>query len=220
MPIRQDIPGTASCVAVYRWVIINAKQLLNIHPASGTNQGDNPLHGVWILKFTSRKDFTYTARLSSSQANCCATFGCAYSDGDILETLKILDLNDGMKKRIGWKSKDDVGLNLGSGSSQEAKKVPDNKMEKPSKTPKYDMTLDIPSENQGGARDNNGNYLLRFRIIQYPDGFEGAQQIQEELWWAKKEVPGKEFTVLTDEEVIRLKYDGKIVHADRGKFPS
>ena len=131
MPIWQDISANPSSVAVYRWVIINGRQLLNIHPANGVNQGDNPLHGVWIFKDTSRKDYTYTARLISSQAGWSATFGCAYGDGDTLKTLDILDLNDGMKKRIGWKCKDEVAVNLESGPSQEAKKVPDNKIEKP-----------------------------------------------------------------------------------------
>ena len=130
-----------------------------------------------------------------------------------METLEILDLSDVLKERVGWNRKDEVGGNLESGPSQEAKKLADKQAEKPSKRPKCDVTLDIPSKFQGGVRDNNGNGLLRF-IIRYPDGSEGTQQIREELWWAKKAVPGEQYTNLTDAEVVRLKFDGIIQHAD------
>ena len=217
-PIWQEISKDPSSVAVYRWVIINSREPLNIHPANGVNKGDDPPFGVWISKDTSRKDYPYIARLTSSHTGWKATFGCAYSDGDTLEALKILDLNEHMRWQTSWECKDEVGEKLESGPSQEAKKVPDKQIEKLGRTPERYMTLDIPSQNRGGTRDDNGNDLLRFGTIQYPDRFEGTQQIQEELWWAKKEVPGKQYTVLTDTEVIRLKIDGKIQHADRVEF--
>ena len=214
-PTWKEISKDPSNVAVYRWVIFNGKELLNIHPANGVNKGDDPPFGVWISKDTSRKDYTYIARLSSSSTGWKATFGCASSDGDILEALEILDLNDYMRWQTGFECNDEVGGILESGPSQEAKKAPDKQIEKLGRTPERHMRLDIPSQHQGGTRDDNGNDLLRFSIIQYPDGFEGTQQIQDELWWAKKEVPGKRYTVLTDAEVIRLKFDGKLPHVDR-----
>ena len=209
-----QIPNNPSIVAIYRWVIINGEQVLSIHPASGVNQNDKPPHGVWIFKDTSRKDYTYIARLGSNLISWTATFGCAYSDGGTLEVLEILDFDDVWKERFGWTGKDEVGGKLESGPSQEAKKVADKQVEKPSKRPKCDVTLDIPSQDQGGTRDNNGNDLLRFRIIRCLDGSEGTQQIQEELWWAKKQVPGEQYTALTDAEVVRLKFDGKIPHGN------
>lgn len=220
MPTWQEISDDPSNVAVYRWVIINGKELQNIHPANGVNLGDDPPYGVWISKDTSRKDYTYIARLNSKQAGWRATFGCAHSDGDTLEALEILDFNDRMKEKIDRKCKDEVGGNSESGPSQEAKKVPEKQIEKLSKTPEWHLTLDIPSQNQGGIRDENGNNLLRFKTIRYSDGSEGTQQIQEFLWWAKKEVPGKQYTVLTDAEVLRLKFDGRIQHVDRVEIPS
>ena len=196
MSLSQYISVHTSTVAVYRWVIINGRQVRNIDPASGVDQGDDPSHGVWILKDTSRKDYTYLAHLKTSQT-WTATFGCAYIDGDTLEALEILDISDSMRKHFGWKGED-------------ASQMPD-----------FYMILDIPSrEEEGimeeGARDDNGNYLLRFGInwLCHLDGCEGREPITEELWCAKKEVPDKQHTVLTDAAVIILKFGGKIDHAD------
>ena len=219
----QEIADDPSNVAVYRWVIIQGKQLLNIHPANGVNQGDHPPYGVWISKNSSQKDYTYIARLNSGQHGWKASFGCTIGDGGILEAKYCLELNDRMKKEIGWKWKDEEGGSLESGPSQEAKKVADDQIQKPSKRAEAFMTLDIPSPDQGGTRDDNGNDLLRFAFIHYPaihypDGFEGTQQEDLVLWWAKKEVPGKQYTVLTDAEVLRLKFDGKIEHMDGEEF--
>ena len=219
MPTWQEVSDDPLNVAVYRWVIINGRELLNIHPANGVNLGDDPPYGVWISKDTSRKDYTYIARLNSNQRGWRVTFGCVCGEGGTLEASEILDLNDCMKEQIGWKSKDEVGENSESGPSQEAKKVPDNQIEKPSKRPEWYLTLDIPSQNQGGTSDDNGNDLLRLSIIHHPDDFEVTQQIQEELWWAKKEVPGKQYTVLTDAEVLRLKLNGRIDLRDREESP-
>lgn len=191
MSISQHISVHTSLVAVYRWVIINRKEVQNIDPANGVNQGDNRFHGVWILEDTSRKDYTYLAHLKSSET-WTATFGCAYSDGDTLEALEILDISDSMKKRFDWKG------------------------ENPSEMPDFYMILDIPSRDQGGIRDDNGNDFLRFGIIwlSWLDGCKGVESITEELWWAKKEVPDKKYTVLTDEAVLKFKFDGKIQHTD------
>ena len=215
MPTWLEVSEDPLNLAVYRWVIINGRELLNIHPANGVNQGDDPPYGVWISEATSRKNYTYIAHLSSNQRGWRATFGCVYGDGGTLEASEILELNDCMKEQIGWKSKYEVGENSESGPSQEAKKLPDNQIEKPSKKPERHLTLHIPSQSQGGMSDDNGNDLLHLSIIQYPDGFEGTQQIQEERWWAKKEVPGKQYTVLTDAEVLRLKSVGRIKNMDR-----
>ena len=199
MSFSQYVSVHTSIVAVYRWVIINCRQVRNIDPANGVNQGDNPFHGtngVWILKDTSRKDYTYLAHPKTSE-KWTATFGCAYIDGDTLEALEILDISDSMRNWFDWKGED------------------------ASQTPDLYMTLDIPSREEDGvmeegARDDNGNYLLRFGInwICPLEGCEDRQPITEELWWAKKEVPDKQYTVLTDAAVIILKYGGKIEHDD------
>lgn len=211
-PIRQEVSNDPSNVTVYRWVIINGKQLLN--PGTAVNQGDHPASGVWICGDPSRKDYTYIARLSSSQRDWKATFGCEYGNGGTLEAVDILGLNDCMKKEIGWKGKVEGGGSMKISPPPEAKKVPDNQIEKPGKTPESFMALDIPSPDQGGIRGDNGNRFLRLRIMPYPDGFEGTRQIPKLLWWAKKEVPGEQYTVLTDAEVLRLKSEGRISEWD------
>ena len=208
MPTWEEISDDPSVVAVYRWVIIDSREIRNINPANGVNEGDDPQYGVWISKDTSRMEYTYIARLYSKHRGWGATFGCAYSDdGDTLKTVKILDRNDSMKKQITWEPKAEVGRNSESGPSQKAKKL------------LFKMIFDIPSPDQGGIRDNNGNNLLRYSIIQNPDGFEGIEQKEELLWWAKKEVPGKQYTVLTDAEVARLIFDGKIGHESKSISP-
>lgn len=213
MPTWQEIVDDPSNVAVYRWVITKGGGLQIIHSANGMYQGDDPQYGVFISKNSPRMDYTYIAHLNCSWHICPsgwrATFGCAYSDRDTLEVLEILDLNDSMEREVVWKCKDEVGGNSESSLSQEAKKVPDQQIKKLTKRP--DWTLDIPSQKQGGFRDDNGNGLLRFTITRYLDGLEGSQQSQQ-LSWAKKEVPGKQFTGLTDAELIRLKFDGIIPH--------
>ena len=193
---KGSIVQSSQVVAVYRFVILNSK----------LSKDDNPFQGIWISKDTSRKDYTYTARLVCKGWK--ATFGCAYSDAGVLETMEILDLNDSLKGAIDCEPSDKASEKVETGPSQEAQ------IEELGKKPSWSVTLDIPSKSQERIRDENGNDMLRFAITYYPLGVEDTHQIHVALCWAKKEVSGKPW-VLSDAEFDRLKFDGKIQHLER-----
>lgn len=147
-------------VAVYHFVIIDRIALSWV----------DPLQGVWISKDTSRKDYTYTARLVNRRWK--ATFGCAYSDAGVLESLEVLDVNDGLKQVIDWKPKNKAGGHLEVGPSQGASETLNKEVKELGKNPFPRVMLDAPSV---GPNEDNGNKLLCFSLFSDPEGTEGGQ---------------------------------------------
>ena len=196
---------SSQVVAVYRFVIGYGKVIKDV----------DPTRGVWISKNTSNKDYTYTARLVAGPLK--ATFRCAYSDAGVLETLEILDINDGLRMYIIGSIRRliheypmiKVGGHLEVRSPEKAGDVADKQI-KDDEEPFSRVGLGISSQVQVSPNDDNGNQLLLLSLTHYPNGIEGSRQVVEELGWAKKEVSGKPITALSDAELMKFKYDGKV----------
>lgn len=187
-------------VAVYHFVIIDGRALRYVSPDQG----------VWISKVTSRKDYTYTARMVNRRWKL--TFGCAYSDAGALESLEILAVKDSRRRLTDWESEDKAGGLLEEDPSQRARETLDKKVEELGLYPFPKVMLDAPSI---GQNDDNGNKLLCFSQDHDPEGAEGGQQMKKLLWWAKKEVSGKPITALSEEELDRFRFDGRVEQMER-----
>ena len=191
-------------VAVYRFVIVDGKACID----------DNPSQGIWIFKSSTNSEHTHTAYLA--RKGWKAYFECVYSDTGALTGLEILDLNDDLKKALNWEpaEKDE---DLERGRQQEASGVADKQNEEQGKRSEWEMMLETPKDRRG-PKDDNNNDLVRFELVSYPLGINGARREDLALWWAKKEVSGRPITVLSEAELERFKVEDKIVQTERFKF--
>ena len=189
-------------VAVYHFVIIDRIALSWV----------DPLQGVWISR-TLQERTIRTPHAWSTDARWKATFGCAYSDAGVLESLEVLDANDGLMQVIDWKLKNKAGGHLEVGPSQGASETLNEEVKELGKNPFPRVMLGAPSL---GQNDDNGNKLLCFSLVSDSEGTEGGQQEEKALWWATKEVPGKPITALSEEELERFKFDGRFEQVRRG----
>ncbi len=191
-------------VAVYRFVIVDGKACID----------DNPDQGIWIFKPSTNSKHTHTAYLA--RKGWKAYFECVYSDTGALTGSEILDLNDDLKKSLNWEPAEKEG-DLERGRQQEASGVTDKQNEEQGKISEWEMMLETP-KNRGGPKDDNNNDLLRFELVSYPLGINGARREDLALWWAKKEVSGRPITVLSEAELERFKIEGKIVQTETFRF--
>ena len=79
-----DIP--LQVVAIYCFVIVDGKACID----------DNSEQGIWISKGTTGKEFTYTADLA--RKGWKASFGRVYSHAGVFRAVKILELNDILRR--------------------------------------------------------------------------------------------------------------------------
>lgn len=196
---QEGLAGIPSqVVAIYRFVIVDGKACID----------DNPEQGIWISKDTTGKEFTYTAYLARKDWK--ASFGCVYSHAGVFRAVKILEINDILKKVIDWEPGDKEGRNLERGLSNEASGIVDKQIEELGKKPSWSMILETPIKSRGGTKDDNDNDLLRFDLWNYPLGINGDCKEHMALWWAKKETSGRPITVLSGPELEMSKLEGKI----------
>lgn len=99
------------------------------------------------------------------------------------------------------------------GPSQGASETLNKEVKELGKHPFPRVMLDAPCV---GQNDDNGNKLLGFSLFYDPGGIGGGQQVEKALCWAKKEVSGKPITALSEEELERFKFDGRIEQMRRG----
>lgn len=126
---------TSQLVAVYRFVIVEGKACIN----------DNPGQGIWISKDEGRKEFTYTAHLARKGWE--ATFGGVYSDAGVITAVKVLDLNEDLKKVM---NEDTEGWTVERDPSQEAGRVVDRQIKELGKTPSWSMMILYSNESSRG----------------------------------------------------------------------
>ena len=199
---------SSQAVAVYGFFIVDGKACID----------DNPGQGIWIFKSSTNSKHTHTAYLARKDWK--AYFECVYSDKGALTGLEILDLSDDLKKSLNWEPAEKEG-DLESGRQQEASGVVDKQNEKQNekqgKRSEFKLMLETPKDG-GAQKDDNNNHLLRFELVSYPLGINGARREDLALWWAKKEVSGRPITVLSEAELRRFKTEGKILQRETFRF--
>ena len=163
---------SSQVVAIYRFVIVDGKACTD----------DALEQSVWTSKDTSRKHRTYSPHLA--RKGWKATFGNAYSDAGIINTLKILDPDGRLMKAMDQKPRDKAGVHSERWPSQGASGVLDKQIEGLGQKTSWRMVLGT----QGSTEGNDGNDLFRFCLVRCPVGVEGAMQEDLALWCAKKEV--------------------------------
>lgn len=99
-----------------------------------------------------------------------ASFECGYSDAGSLIGLKILGLNENLKKAIIWKHADEEGQDSVSGPSQEASDVVDRQIGEQGKRAKWTLALDTPMKTKGVLETTMAmnRFVLFFDTCQAP----------------------------------------------------